>query len=295
LKEIRMSKFLKAFAATLFILAANSAFAQYGTWMYNPGTRSWVPPGAPIVSGTTQAVPQYNQYGQLQGYTQVAGQPVVSQYAPAYGQQMVQQFVPQGNGLINNCSVIGAVIGGGGANVATHHDKWSTVAGALLGGAVGNLICSNANGQRVQPQAVQYVQAPVAVQQQPQVVYVQAPQAAPASTGFQQVSAVQAPVRGIYCNIDGEVTKVASNDECDQKALKKAQALMGGSVQVATTSQGYDAGASGNTPERQEAIRRGCKSPTAEWRKLNWPGENGKPDHPMHNQFVCMEPSDTHR
>jgi hypothetical protein len=40
---------------------------------------------------------------------------------------------------------------------------------------------------------------------------------------------------------------------------------------------------------QEEAERHVCKSQTAEWAKLNWPG------HPQHEKFVCMEPGDSHR
>jgi uncharacterized protein YcfJ len=283
-----MSKFLKAFAAAVVLMAAQAGFAQGcvpAPQVMGQPAHCW---GDRVVNvnGVNQVIQQPNVYGQYNqpGYY---GQQVVPQYVPQqYIQQGVPQYVQQGNGILNNCSVLGGVIGGGIANYFTHHNKGATVAGVLGGGAVGNLICSNSQGQRVivqQPQQqVQYVQAPAAVQQQPQVVYVtaQAPQAAP----------VPQSVRGVLCNIDGVVTEVASNDVCRQAAIQKAQSLVGSKVEVATTSTpSYEQGTSGVTPERQEAINRGCKSQTTEWRKLNWPG------HPKHDTFVCMEPSDTHR
>lgn len=246
-------KKLIAFAFLAFGLLP-AAFAQYGTWRYNPNTGAWVPPGVAI------AAPQY-----------VQPQPY---YGGGYAQQ--PQYVPQmASGIpgINNCSVIGGVVGGVAGNRIDHHGAGGTVAGALLGGAIGNLICSNNQGQRVivqQPQGQN--------QQSPQVIMIRevtapALQAPVAQPLVQQPPPVQQSVSGVFCNIDGLVTKEADNAACEAKAKKKAEELPTNAGKVDIKSQAsVPVCARGKT-----------------WTKLNWPG------HHQHDGYVCLPDDDPHR
>jgi hypothetical protein len=83
--------------------------------------------------------------------------------APQYYQpQYVQRPQYYGNqpGYANNgfsnCTVLGAGIGGAGGNYLDHHGAVGTIAGALIGGAIGSMLCNNSQGERVVVRPPQY-------------------------------------------------------------------------------------------------------------------------------------------
>lgn len=92
------------------------------------------------------------------------------------------------------------------------------------------------------------------------------------SPAVHPVPQVQVPVSGVYCNIDGVVTKEANNAACEAKAKQKAESLSAG-AKVDIKSQAHaPTCANGKT-----------------WTQLNWPG------HPQHDSYVCLPDGDPHR
>jgi hypothetical protein len=144
--------FALALAALSFLLFAPIASAQpLGTWAYCNGVYRFGNCGGPTMQ-------QYQSYAPQMRYIQ---QPQYVQQPQYYGNQPQYMGQPQyGNPGYNNgfsnCTVLGAGVGGVVGNRIDHHGLGGTIAGAIIGGALGSMACTNNQGQRVivqQPQA----------------------------------------------------------------------------------------------------------------------------------------------
>lgn len=145
-----------------------------------------IPVGATIISTAPPiAHQQYNPYNNGQMY---GGAPV--------------GVVPMGvsNGL-SGCAVVGGIAGGTLGSLAHNHRGQATILGALIGGVVGQTVCSNGNGQRV---IVQQPQQPVVQTMVPQQVVMAPPVPAEMQVGgyIQQSRVTRVPSD---CDIDGNV------------------------------------------------------------------------------------------
>jgi hypothetical protein len=256
-----MNKLFKIVMASFTLLVSASAFAQW-------------PAGclpAPQVQGQP---PKCYDGRQLNPYTGQWGWPVQAaapqvQYAPQ--QYAVPQYAPQPYyggqpygmpygglpGGLTNCQVYGAIAGGTVGSLAHNHRPQAVILGGLVGGLIGNFICTNREGQRV------------VVQQAPQPMLQQAAVVQPLP---QQVVQPAASGQGVFCNIDGVVTHEVNTAVCVAKAKAKAETLV-----------------SGQSVDVKHQERASTCSTGKTWTKLNWPG------HPQHDSFVCLPDGDPHR
>jgi hypothetical protein len=148
--RILMAAFLVSMSATAFAQCIHPDAP--GPPRYWDGARRCY-----VVQGTPSLNTSYN-YGVS---PQMYGQPY---YGQQYGQQYGMPYggAPMGGGL-SNCAVVGGLAGGTLGSLAKHHRGQAVILGALLGGVVGQMVCTNSQGQRVivqqpQPMAQQYVQ-----------------------------------------------------------------------------------------------------------------------------------------
>jgi hypothetical protein len=226
-KEIVMIKSIRNLFTGLIFLT----ISQFASAVCYPNT-NMIPPGSPplgLVNGMWCT--QNNVQPQFQGIAQ-----------PVYIGSGYPAGIPVGSG--NQCAGLfergGRVIGANRGN-----DPRNTENGGLLGYIVGSLFCPMINGQGGQR----------IVQQ-----------------GGQQVNNMnyggvqQSGVQGVFCNIDGLVTKEDSNATCEARARAKAEGLVSGASAPTIRSQA-------NTPV--------CAS-NKSWARLNWPG------HPQHDTFACL-------
>lgn len=223
---------------------------------------------------------------QLNPYTgQWGWSPPTTNYNPnaAYAAQVASQLIPlagqaglyqRGNQVLR-CSrttqVVGNLLGGVagyylGRKIEVNNHRLGGV-GAIAGAFVGDDIAceivgwiNEANQPVIVPQAI-----PQAVLAQPATVPQQVVLQTPA------VPAVSQSVSGVFCNIDGVVTKEIDTNACEQKARAKAEGQSGSRVDV-----------------KSQAHAPACRSGTS-WQKLNWPG------HHQHDAFVCLPDGDPHR
>lgn len=166
----------KSILTTLFfVFTSLSSFAQWtdynqGPQMLCPTTGRWQPPGTCPPAGYGQ---QQMVIGQQQ--QQCPGQLIQTQFGLQcripQGSQFANQALQGGVGGLTRCQVVGAGLGALIASFAHNHRNQAIVGGALLGGLVGDVICTP------QPQQMVVQQQPVqqALPYQPQQQFPQQP------------------------------------------------------------------------------------------------------------------------
>lgn len=140
-----IQKVFKALMAALLVSFGATALAQCMP-MHGPGPpRFFDPTRGCYVPGGTQPL-QAN--GQVVYEQQIFQQPQYVGVQPAYGygqQQQVIQSLPQVGipGGVSKCEAVGALAGGTiGSYEDGRHRAQNTILGALLGGIVGNIVCT---------------------------------------------------------------------------------------------------------------------------------------------------------
>ncbi len=164
------------------------------------------------------------------------------------------------------------------------------IAGAVVGGLVGQRIQLNnhrlaAGGAIIGAFAGKEISCQLfggTVQQQGQVV-----QNVPMQVGMNQQYGQQGGQRVNVPSVcrfaDG---KVLAGAECDAYHAKR-QAELAHSTQTPTAQSQQIA----QVTQPQTPV---CKAGSS-WKRLNWKGENGAPDHPQHGKHVCLPDGDSHR
>lgn len=233
-----MNKLFKIVMASFALLVSATVFAQWGNCLPAPQVM-----GQPPRCYDGRIIPP----GVVPGHAPAMVQP---QYAP-------QPYYGGLPGGLTNCQVYGAIAGGTIGSLAHNHRPQAMILGGLIGGLVGNTICTNSEGQRV---VIQQVPQPM-----PQ-------QAAVIQSLPQQVIQPAASGQGTFCNIDGVVTHEVNSAACVAKAKAKAETLASGQNVDIKHQERAPTCASGKT-----------------WTKLNWPG------HHQHDSLVCLPDGDPHR
>ena len=159
-----MIKQFKLLMAILLVSCGATVFAQCipmnapGPPRYWDGVRGcYVPQGTPAVNtGTTTT---NSVFGTIQ----------------PYGQQVFSPGFAQNNGF-TNCELGGGVVRATLGSLAKHHTAQAVILGAIGGGIVGNMYCSNNQGQRIVVQQAPQQQWQEPVQQQVVAQVQQVPQ-----------------------------------------------------------------------------------------------------------------------
>lgn len=248
-----MKTFLKAAMAAILVSLSATAFAQCIP-MNAPGPpRLWdgvrgcyVPQGTPALA-----------VGQPMVQGQIIQQQV--QLIPVQGQPGMFTF----GGNQHRCpaltgwtgGVIGLVVGAAIGNNSTLNGQKLTLPGAAAGALAGTQIAC----ESVRPNVVAHVP--------PQGQHSGSGFGSHGSYGGEQHSSA----RGVFCNIDGVVTKEADTPTCEAKARQKAEGLVTGKASQVMSQGHAPVCGTGKT-----------------WGRLNWQG------HPQHNTFACL-PGDAPR
>ncbi len=235
-KEFVMSTFFKTLAALAFLCGVQAASAACYP---NSGL---IPAGSPPVILTNGMWCTQNSGGHVGGQNIIVAQP-----QPYYGSS-----APFGSTQGSSSFCAGLVERGGRyLGARDGNDAKHTEGGGLLGFLAGNVFCpmmSN-QGQRVAvPQGHQHE-----------------------NVGYGHQGGVQSSTRGVFCNIDGVVTKEADTPTCEAKARQKAEGLVTGKASQVMSQGHAPVCGTGKT-----------------WGRLNWQG------HPQHNTFACL-PGDAPR
>jgi hypothetical protein len=270
--------FLKAFAA--LVLLTLSQFASAVCYR----SLNDVPPGGPGLFSINGMFCTENVRPEQQGVA--APRVIYSNPHPNYGiappayPQAYLGGAPSSGGL-SNCAIVGGVAGATLGSLARNHRAQAVILGGLLGGVAGSMVCTDSRGQRVTvPQQVVYPPRTTIIPAEQQVGGFETNNFA--NPGYLPRQApMEPPVRGVFCNIDGVVTKEANNAACEAKALQKAEGL------IPQTQLQSSAGSGAGTKVMSSSKAPVCGTGKT-WGRLNWEG------HPQHNTYACL-PADAPR